>query len=312
MAKRIVACMFLVVLLSLAILTVLGMKKIPHKPVQPAKAERLDEVRESSMRILVEEIPIKSVPVSHKEAPVKHEIAKGLSKEPKVEKIPIMNVAVIRKEVSVKREIAQGLFEKPKNDPEAKPDAGRLRLSPDLIVSGQGILKDGNKVPLVFSSYQKIGFKEYIRKMKEIGGRFFVGDAASGEIIAEAFIDENNLSLHHLDRDFKKSGNYDNLALSRPREIVNETLSQSIVNRVINQTGTSGDLRFVVILPANVEAGILGALKQFLASTGYPISSFETISGQYYINGNSLVLRIEKGTLGKTGESLPLKMDLEL
>ena len=309
MAKRIIACVFLVIFLSLAILAVLGMKKIPQKSVQPAKAVRLDEARESSIRILIEEIPIKNVPVI---APAKHEIVKDLPEKTKVEKIPIKNMAVIRKEVFVKPEIAQDLPEKSKKESEVKPDTGRLRLSPDLIVSGQGILKDGNKVPLVFSSYQKIGFKEYIRKMKEIGGRFFVGDAASGEIIAEAFIDENNLSLHHLDRDFKKSGNYDNLALSRPREIVNETLSESIVNRVINQMGVSGDPRFVVILPANIEAGILGALKLFLASTGYPVSSFETISGQYYINGNSLVLRIEKGTLGKTGESLPLKMDLEL
>jgi hypothetical protein len=202
--------------------------------------------------------------------------------------------------------------DKPLSDPKEKSDAGRLRLSTELVVSGQRILKDGNQVPLVHSSYQEIGFKEYVRKMREIGGRFFVGDAASGEIVAEAFIDEKKLTLVRLDRDFKKGANYNQLALFRPREIVNEELSEAIVKQAMTQTGSSGDLRFVVILPSHIEAGILGALKESLASTGYPVSSFEVVSGHYRMNGNSLVLRIDKGILGKTGETVSLKMDLDL
>ena len=202
MALRIFSFALLAVCISLGIITMLEVKKIARRPV--IKAVRPAEARESSMRIIVEQIPVKNETVANKKTSFDQATVKDIPEKPKMAKIQNREAAVIRNKVSDNPDAGKFDQRGIRNSPKPEPSIGRLQISADLIASGERMLKDGNKVPIVYSSYQKIGFREYIRKMKEIGGRFFVGDAESGEIVAEAFINENDLSLHHLDRDFKK------------------------------------------------------------------------------------------------------------
>jgi len=112
--------------------------------------------------------------------------------------------------------------------------------------------------------------------------------------------------------DTHMDGKTDGMALFRPREITNEHLVSQILNRSFELFGEQ-DLRVVVLLPLPTEAGILGALTDYLAKQGFRVQDLDWVSGHYMEKSDSFfLLRIEKGRLRKSQQMVSFDMILEM
>lgn len=184
----------------------------------------------------------------------------------------------------------------------------KLAINSTLVKKGGVLLQKNRRIPVIQTSYDHIGFYDYLKHMKAIGGRLFVGNALKRRIVGEAVLYDTGCQYKFIG--FKeRMDSLDAMALFRPREIVGEPLALEIVSKAKAQFGT-GDFRCVVILPFEKEAAMLGALEDYLHTYGYPISRFGAILGRYSIFGHELVLRLEEGVLRDSKESLPLNMEL--
>lgn len=185
-----------------------------------------------------------------------------------------------------------------------------------MTESGRRLIDNKVSVPIVQASYDRIGFDFYLKKMRDMGGRLFVGDAVQQKILAEAIIDNYDGTYKCFGMDEGKKDELDGMALFRPREIANEILVDEIlVDEILNYAGrTFGarDLRCVVLLPLDKEAAILGALKEYLNESGYNISQFDVVWGNYFQKSRQFGLKVKSGRISKTGEIIQLDMILTM
>ncbi len=185
------------------------------------------------------------------------------------------------------------------------------QLNHRMTKSGRRLIDSKISVPIVQASYDRIGFNFYLKKMRDMGGRLFVGDAIRQKILAEAVVNNYDGTYKCFGMDEGKKDELDGMALFRPREITNEILVDEILNYARQTFGTR-DLRCVVLLPLDKEAAILGALKEYLNKSGYNISRFDVVWGNYLQKGCQVVLKLEKGRISKTRELIYLDMTLTM
>jgi len=189
--------------------------------------------------------------------------------------------------------------------------AANFHLNSHMIYEGRRLIDKNSSVPIVQASYDRLGFEYYLRKMMDMGGRLFLGDAQEQKILAEVFVGYGHGRYKFLGLDEGKKDDLDGLALFRPREISGERL----VNEILNyswQFFKERDLRCVILLPLDKEAAILGALKEYLNKGGYEVSQFDVVWGNYFQVENQFGLRLERGRLSKTGEIVNLEMTLTM
>ena len=197
----------------------------------------------------------------------------------------------------------------PKNRTAVRRLASKKMVANSDIVSKGRILISRNKpMPLIQTSYDDIGFYRYLKHMKAIGGRLFVGDALEKRIVGEAVLYDNGYQYEFVG--FKdRIDDLAPMALFRPREIMDEPLAIEIISRAKSQFD-NGDFRCVVILPIDKEAAILGALDDYLQGHGYPISGFGMIKGRYFMSDGKLTLRLKQGVLRKPEDTIAFDMEL--
>ena len=186
-----------------------------------------------------------------------------------------------------------------------------FRLNYHMINIGRKLIDKNSSVPIVQASYNRIGFESYLKKMRDMGGRLFVGDAIQQEILAEAIVDDIEGKYKFVCLDEGKKDNLDGMALFRPREIQGEPMVDNVLDYA-ESIFRGRDLRCVVLLPLDREAGILGALKEYLNESGYHISQFDVVWGNYFEVGQQFGLKVERGRISKTQEIVSLDMILTM
>jgi len=187
----------------------------------------------------------------------------------------------------------------------------KLTINQKMINEGQEIIKNGNnEIPFITADYSQIGFNAYMRKMKSLGGRMFIGDATRGIILVEVVLWDNG-------RTFEFVGLEDNLdrigavSLFRPRAIINETFTDRVIEEARKRFGNL-DLRCAILLPLEKEAALLGALKAYLGKSSYRIDQFDLVNATYIKSGASIVLELTDGRLRDTGKNVRLAMTLTI
>lgn len=185
----------------------------------------------------------------------------------------------------------------------------RFRLDHSMIENGRKLISEKTSIPIVQTSDDQIGFNYYLAKMQDMGGRLFVGDAFRHEILAEAIVRKQSGRFRVISLAQKGEGMLDGMALFRPREIVQENLSDEIIS-LGRQTYGDRDLRCILILPLDLEAGFLGAFQKYLNTSEYQISSFDVVWGHYLKSEDTLRLKLEKGRISKTQKIVHLDMVL--
>ena len=284
MVKRGVCCSILIFVALLTILIYLGFHSNQLNPeVNESKAEKTkkEELATHEIRIVA----------------VKEKIIKPENKQKK----PQMKPVRVFKPVIKKAENVAAL------------DHKKLQINEKTIESGRKIVAEKGKIPLVQTSDDQIGFHAYLEKMKNMGGRLFIGDADEQAIIAEARVSER-------DGEFKIDGihtsalgqiDISGLAFFRPREIIHEALADDIIDKGKAIFGNK-DLRCVLMLPMDVEAGILGGLKSYLADKGFSIDMFDIVWGCYMEAHSEIYLNINRGRVRGSQEIISLNLDLTM
>ena len=198
------------------------------------------------------------------------------------------------------------------------PNAGvsdhkMLRVNGMAIQEGRKVLAEKGMIPLVQTSDDQIGFYAYLKKMKNMGGRLFIGDADEQTILAEAeiFDEAGEFKIYEIKTSAIGQVDISELAFFRPRELVHENLADEIVRKGKALFGNR-DLRCVLMLPMDVEAGILGSLKQYLSDKGFSIDMFDIVWGSYLRSDSGIYLNITSGRLRSSQELVSLNLDLTL
>lgn len=182
-----------------------------------------------------------------------------------------------------------------------------IKVTEEHKESGLKMLKGDRNVPLILLDFRKIGFHAYLSIMQEMGGRVFVGSGSARKLLAEAvFHDNGELSFVG----FKEGApETEGLAISRPHEIINEGIVETVLASARRSFGGS-DLRCVVILPLDSEAAFIGGIAESVAGTGFKLADFSHFEGSYIIH-DVPALMIRKGTL-KDGKRVPINYTLVL
>ena len=297
MAKKTLVFMVMVVVSIVVILSFVGWSQTNRK-------------RESEKKKVTTVIPqklqeIKIVAVEEKILPPTKKAKKRKKKRLKKK---LVKAAKTKK--SVKRYAAKEKAEMKDIRPKRLSRAN-FRLNHHMIDVGRNLIDKKLSVPIVQASYNRIGFESYLKKMKDMGGRLFVGDAGKQKILAEVIVDNHRGRYRFSGLDKGKKDELDGMALFRPREIANEILVDEILNYAWRSFKDS-DLRCVVLLPLDKEAAILGALKEYLNKSGYNISQFDVVWGDYFQTGWQFGLKVEKARMSKTREIIHLDMILTM
>jgi Tfp pilus assembly protein PilE len=297
MAKKTLIFVVMVAVSIVGILSFVGWsqtnqkRKLEKKKVRMAITQKLQEIK----IVAVEE---KILPPTKKAKKRKKKRLKKKQVETAKTKKPVKRYAA-KEKAEMKDIRPQRLF--PAN----------YRLNHRMTESGRRLIESKISVPIVQASYDRIGFNFYLKKMRDMGGRLFVGDAIQQKILAEVIVDNYDGSYRCFGMDEGKKDELDGMALFRPREIANEILVDEILNYA-RQTFGARDLRCVVLLPLDKEAAILGALKEYLNKSGYNISQFDVVWGNYLQKGWQVGLKVERGRISKTGEIINLDMTLTM
>jgi len=297
MAKKTLVFMVMVAVSIVIILSFVGWsqtnqkKELEKKKVRIAITQKLQEIK----IVAVEE---KILPPTKK------------AKKRKKEQLKKKQAEVAKTKKPVKRLAAKEKAEmKDLRPPKLIP--ANYRLNHRLTESGRRLIDSKISVPVVQASYNRIGFDLYLKNMRDMGGRIFVGDAMQQKILAEAVVNNYDGTYRCFGMDEGKKDELDGMALFRPREIANEILVDEILNYA-RRTFGAGDLRCVVLLPLDKEAAILGALKEYLNKSGYNMSQFDVVWGNYLQKGWQVGLKVERGRISKTGEIVHLDMTLTM
>ena len=297
MAKKTLIFVVMVAVSIVVILSFVGWsqtnqkRKLEKKKVRMAITQKLQEIK----IVAVEE---KILPPTKKAKKRKKKRLKKKQVETAKTKKPVKRYAA-KEKAEMKDIRPQRLF--PAN----------YRLNHRMTESGRRLIDSKISVPVVQASYDRIGFNFYLKKMRDMGGRLFVGDAAQQKILAEVIVDNYDGSYRCFGMDEGKKDELDGMALFRPREIANEILVDEILNYA-RRTFGARDLRCVVLLPLDKEAAILGALKEYLNKSGYNISQFDVVWGDYFQAGLEFGLKVEKARVSKTREMIELDMILTM
>ncbi len=297
MAKKTLIFVVMVAVSILVILSFVGWsqtnqkRELEKKKVRMAITQKLQEIK----IVAVEE---KILPPTKK------------AKKRKKERLKKKHVETAKTKKPVKRYAAKEKAEIKDLRPK-KLFPANYRLNHRMTESGRRLIDSKISVPIVQASYDRIGFNFYLKKMRDMGGRLFVGDAIQQKILAEAVVNNYDGIYRCFGMDEGKKDELDGMALFRPREIANEILVDEILNYA-RQTFGARDLRCVVLLPLDKEAAILGALKEYLNKSGYNISQFDVVWGNYLQKGWQVGLKVERGRISKTGEIIHLDMTLTM
>ncbi len=188
-------------------------------------------------------------------------------------------------------------------------------LAPETISIGQEqtaigarLQKEGLKLPAIEASWSRIGFTTYLKMMKQVGGHMYVGDTLNQTILAEVELHYYNSRYRFLR--FMSPGSLGGLALFRPREIVDEPLVNEILTAAFEKWPDSPNLAVVVLLPARVETGFLGSLKQYLESNAHAIEKFGVVRGEYFVSGNGLGLEVKTAVNRNTHQVVNLGLKI--
>lgn len=297
MAKKTLIFVVMVAVSTLVILSFVGWsqtnqkRELEKKKVRMAITQKLQEIK----IVAVEE---KILPPTKK------------AKKRKKERLKKKHVETAKTKKPVKRYAAKEKAEIKDLRPK-KLFPANYRLNHRMTESGRRLIDSKISVPIVQASYDRIGFNFYLKKMRDMGGRLFVGDASKQKILAEVIVYNHRGRYRFSGLDEGKKDELDGMALFRPREISGEPLVNEILNYAWRFFKHS-DLRSVILLPLDKEAAILGALKEYLNKSGYHISQFDIVWGNYFQEGRQFGLKVEKGRISKTGEIVYLGMILSM
>ncbi|MBC2714970.1 MAG: hypothetical protein HF978_06635 [Desulfobacteraceae bacterium] len=289
MIKKSITLTIFAVVLVVIIFTLIGLRS-------PSESAERDEKKEvvQKQKPMQEEIKVVAI----------KEIIKKVKppKRPKIQRQKKQNKTVKVFKPSVKKRA------KKKQLPHHQ-----IKIDDIAVNIGRKIIGEKGKIPLVQTSDDHIGFNSYLEKMQGLGGRLFVGDAVEQKIIAEAYLKKHGdrFKLDALITPAMGQIDTNGLAMFRPREIVHEELADEIINKC-RKTYGNRDLRCVLMLPMNVEAGILGGLKAYLKNHGYSIDTFDVVWGNYQRNVSGIYLNIHKGKVRNSTKIVDLNLDLSL
>ena len=300
MVKKGLIFIVMILIFVVLILCFVGWNRVDYKNKMEKKTAKID-IPEKLEQVRIVAIEEKHIPPTHK--------AKKRKKKSDVKKKPhpAPKKFIVEKE---RQRIAPNKLKKKKPGKKMLFPA-RFQLNNSMIVKGLKLIDNNSSVPIVMASYDRIGFESYLKKMRDIGGRLFVGDAKKQIILAEVILDNRYGKYSFIRLDERKKDDLEGMALFRPREITGEAL----VNEILNyswQFSKGSDLRCVILLPLDKEAAILGALKDYLNLCGYHISKFDIVWGNYFQAGEQFGLRVENGRISKTNEIVGLDMTLTM
>jgi len=306
MFKRSLTFTGMTLLLVAIIFSIIGFSFSDTKKEQKVKKEKIqDPLKSEEVKIIAlkEEIPV-PVKVLKKESEKKNQ------KPPEPKKTDIAQMEKTGERKNNEKSEPERIVEKEKVNRAKKLLPAKLHLDRQSIEAGKALIDKKLPVPIVQASYDHIGFGVYFRKMSEMGGDLFVGDALRGELLARVVTfkgGDGEIYFQGLDE-----GNMDRalaeMALFRPREICGEKLVTDSL--IYSESRFEGDLRCVILLPLEKEAAILGSLEEYLRIGKYDISAFDLVWGHYFDSGNEFGLKLEKGRIYKTGEIIKLDMVL--
>lgn len=306
MAKKSILFIAMVVVSIVAILSFVGRVHVRRDQEPEKKIEIVVHKERKEIKI----VAIKEKTISPDQKPKKVKKKKELiqaEKKPSKKKNPAMTDNSINKAQTTKSSIEK--VKKEYLGPK-KLYSASLRINQNMIEDGRTLIDKKVTVPIIQASYDRIGFDSYLKQMKDMGGRLFVGDALEQKILAEAIVDYYH-GTYSFSMDGKINNKLDGMALFRPREIVNETLVDEMLN-FVRMTYGDKDLRCVILLPLDKEAAILGAHKEYFKNSGYDISQFDMVWGHYFKDDWGFGLKMEKGRLSKTQEIVQLDMILTM
>ena len=183
-----------------------------------------------------------------------------------------------------------------------------ISISREQSAIGERMQREGQKLPAIEASWGKIGFTTYLKMMRQIGGHLYVGDTLNQSILAEVELHYYNGQYRFMN--FKSSGSLQGLALFRPREIADETLVNDILTAAFDKWPESPNLAVVVLLPARVETGFLGSLKQYLESNAHAIETFGIVRGEYFVTGSGLGLEVKTAVNRSTHQVVNLELKI--
>ncbi len=313
MAKKYLIFAVMVLVFIAGMLCLLN--KTKHNPMKQVVKEKISQpVPEIQHEVRITAVEEKIAP--------KKKTAENAEKKLKTSKMKVQSAPAPDPEATEKSAVVQQKSEKTR-PPVKKPVAknaekyagekglapARYQLSLDMTLEGRRLIDRNAAVPMVQASYGLMGFEGYLSKMLQMGGRLFLGDAATRSILSEIFVEKRSGRYRMLGLECGKRSDLDNMALFRPREIDGETLVDEILDHA-GQFYEKADLRCVILLPIDKEAAILGALKQYLNGSGYELSQFDVVWGDYVHSGNQFTLKLHKGRLQENGEVVHLNMTL--
>jgi len=307
MAKKSILFIAMVLVSIVAILSFVGrahvsQEKEPEKKnieiVVPKKQKEIKIVAIKEKALSPDKKPKK---IKKKKKPVQTE------KKPSKKKNPERTNNLINKAQATK---SSGEKTEKENLGPKKLFPASLRINQTMIETGRILIDKKVTVPIIQASYDRIGFDSYLKQMRDLGGRLFIGDALEQKILAEAIVDYHH-GTYSFGMDEGISDKLDGMALFRPREIVNEALVDEMLD-FVRKTYGDKDLRCVILLPLDKEAAILGAHKEYFKNSGYDISQFDMVWGHYFKDDWGFGLKMEKGRLSKTQEIIQLDMILTM
>lgn len=185
-----------------------------------------------------------------------------------------------------------------------------ITISHSQSVIGARMRREGIQLPLIEASWNEIGFDNYLKMMRKVGGHLYVGDTESKQILAKVELHYYQSNFRFLR--FRDPGSMKGLALFRPREIVDEPLVNEIISAASDQWPGSQRFAIVVLLPATIETGFLGSLNQYLESYSYPIESLRLVRGEYFVAGNEFGLMVKAAVKRHTGQRVNLRLKISI
>lgn len=184
------------------------------------------------------------------------------------------------------------------------PEPADIPVTRAVMDRGRQMLSgDEGRLPTIVAHYRDtLGFQGYARAVRSFGGRFFVRDVDARVLRAE--IDVSGGRLLPVDR----SG----LAALSPlsRDLSDEPALRRFT---LEAKRTYGPARYIVLLllPAPVDAAVLGALDAALRAAARAPQEFVVVEGEYRQRGGDLVLEFASAR-SRSGELLAVRATVNL
>jgi hypothetical protein len=128
-----------------------------------------------------------------------------------------------------------------------------VRISKSDSFTGAQMKKEGQQLPVIEASWDGIGFDNYLSRLLLRGGRLYVGNVKTRKIVAEVDVHNYNGNYRFLRFINCFDSMMNNMALFRPREIVNEMLIDEILLAADKKWSSGSNYTVVILLPADIE-----------------------------------------------------------